>query len=447
MIVHKKNSLLVVSSLLLLVGTATCLQSEEIAWQSDVGKARQMAREQGKPLLVHFWSESCGPCKKLDRYVFPHPDVARVVNGVVPVKVNTRQQRKVAQQFGIKRIPTDVLIAPDGREVWRGISPSTVNAYIGMVNRAVHLQQTASDRTGLSGLAAAARHRSQQSVGHQTGFVGQTGYAPKRGPASAPRQVANLQNSLSDNPYASNPSDSSPPNQGREQLSRNDLASGGGSFQVGGGAFQPGGGAFRRPQASSPPQSPPQQQPAPAPTDAGNNSAVRRPRSDQPRPTENPHFARAPRRPAPRPQTPPTKPARPRTQQAAAKPKFALAGYCPVSLLEERRWSKGDPRWGVVHRGQTYVFASEAKAKKFWAEPDAYSPMLSGFDPVKFAEDQEWVPGKRQFGVFYKDQRSGKTAVVLFADEAALQRFWQSPEAYSGRVQQAMQYNGPVQRR
>lgn len=118
-----------------------------------------------------------------------------------------------------------------------------------------------------------------------------------------------------------------------------------------------------------------------------------------------------------------------------------------VSLLEERRWSKGDPRWGVVHRGQTYVFASEAKAKKFWAEPDAYSPMLSGFDPVKFAEDQKWVPGKRQFGVFYKDQRSGKTAVVLFADEAALQRFWQSPEAYSGRVQQAMQYSGPVQRR
>jgi protein disulfide-isomerase len=125
-----------------------------------------------------------------------------------------------------------------------------------------------------------------------------------------------------------------------------------------------------------------------------------------------------------------------------AKPKFALDGFCPVSLVEERRWAKGDPRWGVVHRGQTYVFASEANAKKFWTDPDAFSPMLSGFDPVKFAEQRQWFVGKRQFGVFYKDENSGKTSIVLFADEGALQRFWTDPKRYSGQVQQALQLNG-----
>jgi thiol-disulfide isomerase/thioredoxin/YHS domain-containing protein len=418
MILRKKMWLLVISGVLLTVGTAPSLQAEGINWQSDFGIARQTARQQGKPLLVHFWSESCGPCKKLDQYVFPHPDVARSVNEVIAVKVNTREQRRLAQQFGIKRIPTDVLLAPDGRELGRGISPSTVNAYIAMVKRAVHLQQNSRDRTGLSQLADISRQRDPY-------LVGQTGYASDNGTRNPAGFGADSQHSQ--------PANAGGVGSGRnaEQRTQNsDLA--------GSGSFQPRGGEFQDPR-TKPDQSNRNTHQTPRTNTADANAAQR---SEDRSPSDNPYFGGAGSRGHARPNPQPSASNSGQVQQSVAKPKFALDGFCPVSLVEKRRWTKGDPRWGVVHRGQTYVFASEANAKKFWTDPDAFSPMLSGFDPVKFAEQRQWIVGKRQFGVFYKDENSGKTSIVLFADEGALQRFWTDPKRYSGQVQQALQLNG-----
>ena len=56
---------------------------------------------------------------------------------------------------------------------------------------------------------------------------------------------------------------------------------------------------------------------------------------------------------------------------------------------------------------------------------DKYSPALSGYDPVKYAEHGELVDGKRVHGVFFHNQ------VFLFADEAGLQQFWANPERYA----------------
>jgi protein disulfide-isomerase len=117
---------------------------------------------------------------------------------------------------------------------------------------------------------------------------------------------------------------------------------------------------------------------------------------------------------------------------ASQAPALALEGYCPVTLLESRKWHKSDPQFGAIHRGRTYLFRTAAEQTKFLAAPDRYSPVLSGFDPVVFAQRGEQVEGKRSYGLTYNRQ------IYLFADEASLKAFEQSPQAYATAAHTAM---------
>jgi len=113
-------------------------------------------------------------------------------------------------------------------------------------------------------------------------------------------------------------------------------------------------------------------------------------------------------------------------------PPLALEGFCPVTLLERRAWTTGNVAHGVVHRGQTYLFAGPEEAQKFLANPDAYAPVLSGLDPVLALDNQVNVPGRREFGVF-----SGNR-VYLFSNEDSRSKFQQNPNRYAAEVLQAM---------
>jgi YHS domain-containing protein/thiol-disulfide isomerase/thioredoxin len=126
---------------------------------------------------------------------------------------------------------------------------------------------------------------------------------------------------------------------------------------------------------------------------------------------------------------------------ASQAPPIALEGFCPVTLLEtvardpadRAAWKKGDRRFGAIHRGRTYLFASAEQQQKFLANPDAYAPVLAGCDPVRYAERGEVVDGKRAYGLVTPDRR-----IFLFADETSRNRFEQAPAAYSNAIQQAM---------
>ena len=115
-------------------------------------------------------------------------------------------------------------------------------------------------------------------------------------------------------------------------------------------------------------------------------------------------------------------------------PPAGLDGNCPVTLVERKRWVVGHPAYGAVHRGRTYLFLGPQEKDKFLADPDRYSPVLSGVDPVLALDNRTAVPGRREFGVFGADGR-----VYLFADESSRARFEQNERHYAAQSQQATQ--------
>jgi hypothetical protein len=49
---------------------------------------------------------------------------------------------------------------------------------------------------------------------------------------------------------------------------------------------------------------------------------------------------------------------------------MGFEGFCPVTMKNEWRWARGDVRWGAIHQGRTYLFASEDAQRAFLATND-----------------------------------------------------------------------------
>ena len=106
-------------------------------WHKDLESAKVVAKQTNRLVLVHFWTPSCGPCMALNQNVFSQPGVANAMETqFVPVKLNADENSATATWYGITRVPTDVIVTPDGQMVAKLVSPPTPAAYVAEVTAA-----------------------------------------------------------------------------------------------------------------------------------------------------------------------------------------------------------------------------------------------------------------------------------------------------------------------
>ena len=120
----------------------------------------------------------------------------------------------------------------------------------------------------------------------------------------------------------------------------------------------------------------------------------------------------------------------------AVEEDFALHGKCPVSLIKDGKWVEGDAQWGIVHRDRTYLFSSKENYELFKSNPDRFSPLLSGYDPVIFHEQGKLMDGLEENGVFMG--KGEEQHIVLFENQQTRAKFQANPTLYLDTVRQAV---------
>ena len=110
--------------------------------------------------------------------------------------------------------------------------------------------------------------------------------------------------------------------------------------------------------------------------------------------------------------------------QNSTSQSLGLEGYCPVCLIEAKKWVRGTPDHQVTYDGKTYYFPSENEKRVFQADPAKYVPALGGDCTVCLAKAGKRVAGNIRHGALYKGR------VFLFTSDREKQEFLSSPKKY-----------------
>ena len=418
-------------SVALLWTAFTSARGDTIRWRSNLDAAKIEATESKKLVLLHFWTPSCGPCKTLERNVFSQPQIGDVMErDYVPVKINANGAPALAGAYRIDRVPADIVLTPQGGVVASLSCPSAAADYSAqLTNVAQHYRQRTAGRN--------ASTESPVQAAYSGLKIGQYNKRPPAQPVSSYSVAVGVAPPpVTINPYAAKPPQPAPPQTAPPAFSA--VASTGGQTptvqaNVGADRYAP---VSQAPGAAQPPVATatappaqtiaPQQQAAAQQQQLAQQQQVLAPQQQLQAQQQTVAVAKRPvgTKAIAGPTVPP--------QLPAGTPPLAFDGYCPVTLKTARKWVAGDLKFGVIHRGLTFLFTSEAQRQQFLANPDAYSPVFSGMDPVKLLDDNEQVAGSRRFGFEFRG------AIYLFSCQETMKRFESQPNRYAASVRQAM---------
>jgi YHS domain-containing protein len=115
-------------------------------------------------------------------------------------------------------------------------------------------------------------------------------------------------------------------------------------------------------------------------------------------------------------------PAKARTK---TETEVALSGFCPVSLVSDKRLVQGQSEYTVTHEGRLYRFASLVTFNLFRGDPERYVPVNQGNCPVSQLDRKTAQPGDPRYGVLFQNR------LFLCATDADRRRFLEQPARYA----------------
>jgi len=114
--------------------------AKPVQWRRSLQAAFAESKRTGKPIMVDFYADWCGPCKILDK-AYEQPNLVAESRKWIPVKIDVDQDPAAMETYKANRLPTIVFFNARGKETGRKVGfsvPRSVNDMDGLVK---HLAQ------------------------------------------------------------------------------------------------------------------------------------------------------------------------------------------------------------------------------------------------------------------------------------------------------------------
>ena len=108
----------------------------KISWLTDLPPALAKAKQAGRPIMIDFYADWCGPCKMLDAQTYSDDRVAAASTNLVMVRIDVDRNQLLASRYRVESIPTIVVLNSEGNEMNRAVGFIRVEPMLTMMERA-----------------------------------------------------------------------------------------------------------------------------------------------------------------------------------------------------------------------------------------------------------------------------------------------------------------------
>ena len=132
----------VLVAVVLLISTGVLTAADKgsqksIEWSYNFDKAAKEAKKQAKPMMVDFYTDWCGWCKRLDRDVYTKDNVVALSKQFVCIKLNPEKDQENGKKFSVEGFPTIVFTNSEGKEIHRIVGYKPADKFAAEMKKAL----------------------------------------------------------------------------------------------------------------------------------------------------------------------------------------------------------------------------------------------------------------------------------------------------------------------